>query len=223
MAAYLAPATVGGRAYLAPAIASGVVVPPGPDGTPPSINGVLAHTKTPSTINLDWSGTVSSDNVAVARREYRIGGSGPYTPATSAEEVSKRHTFPGLEPNTPYKIELRCVDTSENVSMPLSIVVTTSATPPAGGNGSNYIRGKLATRAGVLHSSLAVLDWSLFSQSAVRELGSPVAQGAYTMAAGSAEFEIEVSPGDVPTGWYWFVLADTDGTTAVAARVLVAP
>jgi len=208
------------NAWVAP---SGGGVVPQPDGTPPTFTGTLTHTKTSSSITVDWSGAASGDNVAVARREYRIGGSGPYAPASSAEETSKRHTFPSLASSTPYKIEVRCVDTSENVSMPLTIVVTTSAAPAPGGDGSNYIRGKLATRAGVPHSSLAVLDWSLFSQSSVSNLGSPVDQGMHTMSAGSADFEIAVLAVEVPAGWYWLVMSDADGTTAVAVRVLVGP
>jgi chitodextrinase len=194
-----------------------------PDGTPPTFSGSLAHTKTSSSITVDWSGTTSADNVAVARREYRIGGSGLYAPASSAEEVSKRHTFPGLASSVPYKIEVRCVDTSENVSLPLSIVVTTSAAPAPGGNGSNYIRCTLATHDGVLHVSLAVLRWALFAQLSPAAFGAPVAQGTHTMPAGSAELVIAVPAAEVPAGWYMLILADDDGTTALACPILVGP
>jgi hypothetical protein len=196
---------------------------PLPDGLAPSINGVLAHTKTSSSVTVDWSGTTSSDNVAVARREYRIGGSGAYTAASAGEETSKKHTFAGLAPSTVYPIEVRCVDTSDNVSQPLTIVVTTSAAPPAGGNGTNYIRCTLATHDGVLHVSLAVLRWALFAQLSPAAFGAPVAQGTHTMPAGSAQLEIAVLAVEVPAGWYMLVLADEDGTTAVACPILVGP
>ena len=222
MADYLAPATIGGAGYLAPLLPpAAATTSPAPDGIPPSLTGLLAHAKTSSSITVDWSGTTSSDNVAVARREYRIGGSGPYSPASSAEETSKRHTFPSLASGTPYKIEVRCVDTSENVSMPLTIVVTTSAAPAPGGDGYNHIRYDLVARGDVPHLNLDTLDWSLFAQLRVKDLGIPVAQGMHTMVSGSSRLDIAVPAATVPAGWYFFVLADADGTTAAASPVLV--
>lgn len=221
MAAYLAPAAIGGRAYLAPALPPAINVTPQPDGIAPTFSGALAYTKTPSSITVDWSGATSSDNVAVARREYRIGGSGPYAPASSAEETSKRHTFPGLASSTPYKIEVRCVDTNENVSMPLTVVVTTSAAPAPGGDGYNHIRHDLVSAGDVPHLNLATLDWSLFAQLRVKDLSAPIAQGTHTMTAGSPLLDIAVAAATVPAGWYFFVLSDADGTTTVACPVLV--
>jgi hypothetical protein len=222
MVGFLAPATIGGVGYLAPAEPPAVAVPsPGPDGVAPSITGLLAHTKTSTSITVDWSGTSSADNVAVARREYRIGGSGPYSPASSAEEANKRHTFPSLTSSTPYKVEVRCVDTSENVSLPLTIVVTTSAAPAPGGDGFNHIRYDLVTKGEVPHLNLATLDWSLFAQLRVKDLSAPIAQGTHTMVAGSPLLDIAVPAATVPAGWYFFVLADADGTTTVACPVLV--
>jgi hypothetical protein len=203
------------------ASSEGVSVPL-PDGVAPSFSGLLAHTKTSSSITVDWSGTTSADNVAVARREYRIGGSGPYSPASSAEEVSKRHTFTSLASSTPFKIEMRCVDTNENVSMPLTIIVTTSAAPAPGGDGFNHIRYELVTKGEVPHLSLATLDWSLFGQLSPRNFGAPVAQGTHTMVAGSPLLDIAVTAAAVPTGWYFLVLSDADGTTTLACPVLVA-
>jgi hypothetical protein len=200
---------------------SGGGVAPQPDGTPPTFTGALTHTKTSSSITVDWSGAAGSDNVAVARREYRIGGSGPYSPASSTEESNKRHTFPSLAPSTTYKIEVRCVDTSENVSMPLTIVVTTSAVPTPGGDGYNHIRYDLVTKGEVPHLNLATLDWSLFAQLRVKELSAPVAQGTHTMVAGSPLLDIAVPAATVPAGWYFLVLSDADGTTTVACPVLV--
>lgn len=223
MANYLAPAIVGGRAYLAPKVPPTFVGTPLPDGVPPTFAGVLAHTKTSSTITVDWSGVISSDNVAVARCEYRLGGSGAYIAASSAEEASKQRTFAGLAPGTAYQIELRCVDTSNNVSQPLTIVVTTSAAPPVGGGGTNYIRGTLSTRAGVLHLNLASLSWSLFAQLLPGNFAAPVAKGTHAMTAGSAELKIGVSATAAPAGWYMLAVSDLDGTTTVLSRVLVGP
>jgi hypothetical protein len=209
-------------AYIAPS-PSGVVLPQ-PDGISPSFEGSLTYTKTSSSITVDWSATTSTDNVGVARREYRLGGAGAYTAATSSEEISQSHTFPGLQASTPYVIEVRCVDTSGNASEPLVIGVTTN--PSSGGEGvpgTNFIRGTLATRAGVLHVNLATLSWSLFAQLLPANFGAPAAKGTYTMPAGSAEMKIAVSAASVPAGWYMLALSDPDGTTTVLSRVLVAP
>lgn len=106
---------------------------PAPDGIAPTFDGALAYVATTTTITVDWSGTTSADNVAVAGREYRIGGSGAYTAATSFEETSSSHAFAGLAVDTEYQIDVRCVDTSGNVSAPLTISATTNAAeePPA--------------------------------------------------------------------------------------------
>jgi hypothetical protein len=319
-----APNASGPNAYLGPA--GGAVVTPQPDSIKPTIDGTLAYTKSASSITIDWSATTSSDNVGVARREYRIGGSGAYTPATSGEEASKSHAFTGLAASTLHQIDLRCVDTSGNVSDPLTISVQTDAavvTPPTAtapgvprnvvataginsisvaflaplsnggaavtgyavrlstgeqqtvaaspalftglslvartaqvaatnsvgpgsyssasntvtptvvppdpdpdpdpGDGFNYIRCTLATHDGVLHVSLAVLRWALFAQLSPAAFGAPVDQGTHTMPAGSAQLEIAVLAADVPAGWYMLVLADEDGTTAVACPILVGP
>lgn len=207
------------NAYL-PAGGGGVV--PQPDDVAPSFSGLLAVTRTSSAITVDWSSTTGSDNVAVARREYRIGGSGPYSPASLDEETSKQHTFAGLSPSTPYKIEVRCVDTNENVSMPLTITVTTSAAPAPGGDGYNHIRYDLVTKGDVPHLNLATLDWSLFAQLRVKDLAAPVAQGMHTMIAGSPRLDIAVPAATVPKGWYFLMLSDAGGTTTVGAPVLVA-
>jgi hypothetical protein len=221
-AAYLAPATIGGRAFLAPLLPPAAIsTPPVSDGVAPTFTGSLAHTKTASSITIDWSGATSSDNVAVARREYRIGGSGPYSPASSAEEASKRHTFAVLSQSTPYKIEVRCVDTNENVSLPLTIVVTTSAAPAPGGDGFSHIRYDLVSKGDVPHLNLATLDWSLFAQLRVKDLSAPVAQGTHAMVTGSPALDIAVPKVTVPAGWYFLVLSDADGTTTVACPVLV--
>lgn len=199
----------------------GVVVPP-PDTTAPTFQGSLAHTKTSSSITIDWSGTTSRDDVAVARREYRIGGSGAYTAASAGEEVSKKHTFAGLASSAVYQIEMRCVDTSGNVSQPLAIVVTTSAPSSGGQSGTNYLRGTLATRKGMPQVSLAAVNWSLFLRRP-GNMGAPVAEGTHTMTAGSAQFQIPVPAATVPSDWYFLVLSDGDGTTALAAPILVGP
>jgi hypothetical protein len=224
MTAFLHPADIGGRAYLAPAEVPASETPPAPDSTKPSFDGSLSYTKTSASITVDWSATTSTDNVGVARREYRLGGAGAYTAATSAEETSKSHTFAGLQASTPYQVEVRCVDTSGNASDPLIIGVTTN--PASGGEGApgtNFIRGTLATRAGVLHVNLATLSWSLFAQLLPANFGAPAAKGTYTMPAGSAEMKIAVPAATVPAGWYMLALSDPDGTTTVLSRVLVGP
>ncbi|MBD8531494.1 MULTISPECIES: fibronectin type III domain-containing protein [unclassified Massilia] len=193
-----------------------------PEGIPPVFAGSLAFTKTSTTITIDWSNTTSSDNVAVARREYRIGGSGAYAAASAGEESSEKHTFAGLTPSTVYQIEVRCVDTSGNVSQPLVVAVTTSAPASGGEPDTNYIRGTLATRKGVPQVSLAAVSWSLFMRRP-GNMGAPVAEGTHTMTTGSAQFQIAVPAATVPAGWYFLVLSDGDGTTALAAPILVGP
>lgn len=157
----------------------------------------------------------------MARREYRIGGSGAYTPASAGEEASKQHTFTGLAPSTVYQLEVRCVDTSNNVSQPLVAVVTTSAAAPAGGSGWNYIRYELVTNGHLPHLYLATVEWALFAQLSPRNFGTPIAQGSHAMDAGSALLEIAVPAATVPAGWYFLVLSDPDGTTTLACPVLV--
>jgi len=217
---YFAPNKIGGRSYFAPNQPPAAVVAQ-PDGIPPSFAGTLKYTKTSASITLDWSNTTSGDNVAVARREYRIGGSGAYTPASTAEETTKQHTFTGLASSTVYQLEVRCVDTSGNVSQPLVLVVTTSAAPPAGGGEWNYIRYELVTNGHVPHLYLATVEWALFAQLSPRNFGPPIAQGGHAMDAGSALLEIEVPAASVPPGWYFLVLSDADGTTTLACPVLV--
>lgn len=111
---------------LANASAGGNGGTPPSDTSVPTFTGSLTYSVTNTSITIDWSGTTSADNVAVARHEYRIGGSGAYTPASAGEEVSKKHTFPGLPTGTAYQVDLRCVDTSENVSPPLTVTASTS-------------------------------------------------------------------------------------------------
>jgi hypothetical protein len=223
MTAFLHPADIGGRAYLAPA-----EVPSAPpvssDTTSPSFTGELSYTATVNSLTVDWSGAISMDNVDVARREYRIGGVGAFTAATSAEESSKKHTFPGLDASTPYVIDVRCVDTSGNVSAALTIgAMTAAASGGDTGGATNYIRGTLATRAGVLHVNLASLSWSLFSQLLPANFGAPVAKGTHAMTAGSPALKIAVSSASVPAGWYMLAISDPDGTTTILSRVLVGP
>ena len=100
----------------------------------------------------------------------------------------------------------------------------TPETPPGGGEtGTNYIRCTLATHEGVPHVNLGTLCWALFAQLSPAQFGSPIAKGKHTMAAGSAEVEIAVPAATVPAGWYFLVLSDEDGTTALAAPILVGP
>ena len=222
MVAFLHPRDIAGRAYLAPAE---VPSPPpaSSDTTPPTFAGELSYTATANSLTIDWSGTISADNVAVARREYRIGGVGAYTAATSAEESSKKHTFAGLDASTAYVIDVRCVDTGGNVSAPLTMgVMTAAASGGDTGGTTNYIRGTLATRAGIPQISLASISWSLFSRRP-GNMGAPVAEGKHTMTAGSAAVKIAVPAATVPSGWYFVVLSDQDGTTALAASIWVGP
>ncbi len=98
------------------------------DSQAPTFTGTLGESHTYNLITVNWLTTTSSDNVAVARREYRING-GAYTAASNSNELTKSHAFAGLTPDTDYSIDVRCVDTSGNVSAPLSITVTTDAAP----------------------------------------------------------------------------------------------
>lgn len=99
------------------------------DTTRPTFTGALSATSTLDSITVDWSGTTSADNVAVARREYSING-GAYVSASAAEETAKSHVFSGLTSSTVYRIDVRCVDTSGNTSDPLTITITTGAIAP---------------------------------------------------------------------------------------------
>jgi chitodextrinase len=191
------------------------------DTIPPNFTGTLSVAKTSSSITVDWSGTTSSDNTAVARREYRIGGSGTYTPASSQEESGKQHTFTGLAPSTVYQVEVRCVDTSGNASQALAIGVATSAAPAPGGDGWSHIRLPLVSRGLVPHKNLGIVEWALFAQLSPKDFRAPVAQGVHQMPAGSPLLDIAVPADAVPAGWYSFVMSDPDGTTTAATRVLV--
>lgn len=91
------------------------------DTTLPTFQGNLAASVTVDSITVSWATTASADNVAVARHEYRIGGAGPYVAASAAEEAGKSHTFSSLAGDTPYRVDVRCVDTSGNASAPLSL------------------------------------------------------------------------------------------------------
>lgn len=190
------------------------------DGTPPTFAGALAYTATSSSITVSWAGTTSADNVAVARREYRIGGAGSYTAATAAEETAKAHTFAGIDSNSTYQVDVRCVDTSGNVSASLTIAAKTDA-PAAGGGTDNYIRVKLGTRKGELHLNLAVVHWSVFAQLLPSGFNAPVAKGIKVMTPGSPLLEIRVPAATVPVGWYMLALSDPDGLTTILSRVQV--
>lgn len=196
--------------------------PSGPvaDTTVPSFTGTLSYTATSSSITVSWSGTTSADNVAVARREYRIGGAGAYMAATAAEDAAKAHTFAGLDSNSTYQVDVRCVDTSGNVSAPLTIAAKT-AEPAAGGGTDNYIRIKLGTRKGELHLNLAVVHWSVFAQLLPSGFNAPVAKGTKVMTPGSPLLEIRVPAATVPVGWYMLALSDPDGLTTILSRVQV--
>jgi hypothetical protein len=102
-------------------------------------------------------------------------------------------------------------------------VAAASETPPGGETGTNYIRCTLATHDGVPQANLATLCWALFSQLSPAQFEAPVAKGKYTMTPGSADVKIAVPAATVPSGWYFLVLSDEDGTTALAAPILVGP
>ena len=102
-------------------------------------------------------------------------------------------------------------------------LVVAPTTPGGGETGTNYIRCTLATHDGVPHMTLATLCWALFAQLTPAQFDAPIAKGKYTMTPGSAEVNIAVPAATVPSGWYFLVLSDEDGTTALAAPVLVGP
>lgn len=195
---------------------------PGPlaaaDTTAPTFQGELAASVTANSITVSWAGTTSADNVAVVRREYRIGGAGQYVAATTAEEGSKSHTFTNLAASTAYEIDVRCVDTSGNVSAALRIVPTTSAAPVVE---FNYVRCILASRDGVPHLNLANVDWALFRSLSPASFVAPMAQGRHSMISGSAAFEVAVPAAVVPSGEYMLVLAESNGTMTLASPISV--
>lgn len=188
------------------------------DATAPTFVGVLAEQHTVSTITIDWSSVVSADNVAVARREYRIGGAGAYTAASSLEEVSKTHTFTGLAHSTAYPIHVRCVDTSGNFSLPLALTVSTSV-PDAGG--VNHIRYRLTDHKGAPRADLVNLAWALFAQLSPHLFSAPIAKGTIASLPGVADLDIQLDATLVPAGWYMLVMADVGNGATVATPVLV--
>ena len=190
------------------------------DSTVPTFTGSISESHTSDSITVNWSSTISTDNVAVARREYRIGGVGGYTSATSGEEVSKAHTFAGLSASTTYQIDVRCVDTSGNVSTPLSIGVTTSASSGGGGE-FNHVRYTLVTHDLEQHVNLVNLKYALFAQLSPALFTAPVAKGTIASIVGPAVLDIPVLASVVPVGWYMLVLSDSDNTTTVVVPVLV--
>lgn len=188
---------------------------PPADGVVPTITGTVTHSETGTTIAIDWSGTTSADNVAVARREYRIGGSGVYTAATSAEEISKSHVFAGLAAGTAYPIDLRCVDTSGNPSAALRVTATTLS------GAMNTITCTLVTRGSVPQANLSGLNWALFAQLNPAQFLAPVAKGALVVTDGSAILSIPVAAAAAPVGSYMLALADSAGVTTLLVPVAV--
>jgi len=188
------------------------------DTTVPTFQGELAASVTADSITVSWAGTTSADNVAVVRREYRIGGTGQYVAATAAEEGSKSHTFTNLAAGTAYQIDVRCVDSSGNVSAAIRIVPTTSAAPVVQ---VNYVRCILASRDGTPHLNLANVDWALFRSLSPASFGAPLAQGRHSMGSGNAAFEVTVPAATVPSGEYMLVLAESNGTMTLASPISV--
>ncbi len=188
------------------------------DVTAPTFTGILGESHSSTSITVSWAATTSLDNIAVLRHEYRIGGAGGYTPATSQEEVSREHTFTGLAAGTQYLIEARCVDTSNNLSAPLSITVSTTAVDDGT---MNYIRYSLVTHTVEQHVNLVNLRYALFSQLSPANFSAPVAKGTISMISGPAALNIAVSKTAAPAGWYMLILSDADNTTTVAVPVLV--
>lgn len=187
----------------------------GSDTTVPTFTGTISHSETSSAITIDWSGATSADNVAVARREYRIGGSGAYTAATSGEEISKNHTFAGLAAGTAYPIDVRCVDTSGNVSVALRVTPTTVS------GAMNTITYTLVTRGNVPQANLSGLNWALFAQLNPALFQAPVARGALAVTDVSAVLLIPVSAAAAPVGSYMLALADSAGVTTMLFPVAV--
>jgi hypothetical protein len=190
------------------------------DSTVPTFTGSISESHTSDSVTVNWSNSISADNVAVARREYRIGGVGAYTAATSGEEASETHTFAGLSASTTYQIDVRCVDTSGNVSTPLSIGVTTSAASGGGGE-FNHVLYTLVTHDRAQHVDLVNLKYALFAQLSPALFTAPVAKGTIASIVGPALLDIPVLASAVPVGWYMLVLSDADNTTTVAVPVLV--
>ncbi len=185
----------------------------------PTFTGVLEFIKNSGSITVDWSGAVASDNVAIARREYRIGGTGAYTAASVSEELSATHTFAGLLASTTYQIDVRAVDTSGNVSSALTGLVATIS--PESEGGLNYIRYSLVTHDREQHVDLVNLRYALFSQLSPSSFTAPVAKGTIPSLSGPAELNIPISAAVAPAGWYMLILSDADNTTTVAVPVLV--
>ncbi len=192
--------------------------PPDPDIILPTFTGSLSETHTANSITINWDNTVSADNVAISGRQYRIGG-GAYVAATSGEEISESHVFTGLAADTTYQINVRCVDSSGNVSTALSLSVTTSAVAPDGTY--TYLRVNLISYGQLPQGNLTSLDWALFSQLKPSLFGAPVAKGALETTNPFGEIEIQLLASIVPAGEYMVVITNADATLTVAAKETV--
>lgn len=119
MAAYLAPSTIGGRAYLAsnePPVQQG-------DNENPVIPGSL----TISAINsggftVAWQ--AGTDNAGIEGYEVSADTG---VPSYSAAGLALSKVMAGLLPSTTYTVRVRAIDPSGNVSNPVTATATTSA------------------------------------------------------------------------------------------------
>lgn len=117
MSSFLAPATTGGRAYLAPAVPTS-----GGDVTAPAMNGTITVSAiTSSGFTLTWS--AASDAVGVVAYEFSTDNGGTYTNIGNVLTYSPT----GLAPSTLFNIKVRALDAVPNRATPLSTTATTSA------------------------------------------------------------------------------------------------
>lgn len=115
--AYLAPATIGGVAYLAPAEPPAFV-----DTTAPVLSGAIAVSNvsdTAATITIP----LATDDVGVVGYEYSINGGSSYTDNGSSRTVG----LTGLTPETSYPLRARAYDAAGNRSAAATGALVTEA------------------------------------------------------------------------------------------------
>lgn len=178
------------------------------DANRPTQIGSLAHTETPMTITLDWSGVTAFDDVGVTGHEYRIGGTGPYTSATPTEEVLKLHVFTGLTPGTTYQLDERVTDAAQNKSIPLTVTVTTpELIVPA-----TSVTIELGNRVGAIWSNYTNLDWSFFDQTQPHSLLAPTAKGSGASTDSSGVLTLSIVGTALAVGAIgWLIVSNSNG------------
>lgn len=219
MSGYLAPALVGGRAYLAPLAAPAAA--PG-DTTAPSLTAATA-TATGSSIA---SGSITTNEAsgtlfylaATALPAAAVIKAGGAQAVTSSG--TKNVSVAGLTPNTTYRMYYLHRDAAGNES---SIAASASFTTAGSDAGTaTYVQETFESPQGLPWTNLAGMRWYFFDQVWPAPLGAPVAQGSLETTDGNAVgyFDLtgltSLSPGQVGTLGYSNTNGDPDQADLVS-------